>query len=87
MEDLLYPLSYNEKDGCNAEREWMFSAGGVLWFLGVVKYELGRNNYMAKGATITMVTRRFKNVYMALIDELVTNDPKEPNVFDGDGDV
>ncbi len=82
MQDLLYPLAHNENDGCEAGRDWMFSAGGILWFLGVVKYEVKRDNYIAKGMTITQVTRRLKNAYMSLIDELVT-DPFE----EGDDNV
>lgn len=73
MQNLLYPLTRNDSE---EGREWLFSAGSVLWFLGVIKFELLHGNNMAKSMTITLVTRRFKNAYMALIDELVT-DPSE----------
>lgn len=69
MQDLLYPLRRHEDNGYAAGCEWLFSASGVLWFLGTVK----RARIGDRSIVITQVTRRLKNAYMALIDELVTN--------------
>lgn len=68
MQDLAYPLSMGRPDST-----WMFSSGGVLWFLKHVKMLKMKDVRCDEG--IHQIIRKLANAYMALLNELVPDDP------------
>lgn len=71
MMDLIYPLTSQ-----NHESTWLFSSGGVLWFLNMVRE--AKQSWPVCDDSIKPILRRMHNAYMAMIDKLVPDDPSDP---------
>lgn len=68
MRDLIYPLSVKE-----GKHTWLFSSGGILWFLDMVK--AARASWPDCDTNIRPIVRQMSNAYMAMINELIPDDP------------